>query len=51
MGDPEVNNDRFYIRDKIYVPNSKKLQLYLLQKHHDLPKQEYSGHKVIFQSM
>ena len=30
MRDLEVNNNRLYVRDKIYIPNNKKLQLHLL---------------------
>ena len=44
----KVKNDRLYIRNKIYILNTKKLQLYLLQKYYSFPKQIYSSHKTIF---
>ena len=49
--DLEVKNNKLYIRDQIYVPNNKKLQLYLLQKYYDSFKQGYSDHKAIFQDI
>ena len=35
MKDLKVENNRLYVRSKIYKPGNKKLQLHLLQKHHD----------------
>ena len=51
MKDLKVKNDRLYIRNKIYILNNEKLQLYLLQKYYNPSKQRYSRHKAMFQNM
>ena len=38
---------RLYIKSKMYVPNDKKLKLFLLQQHHDSPLQGHPGHKAM----
>ena len=37
----ELKNSRLYVKNRIYVPEDKDLQLQLLQRHHDLPAQGY----------
>ena len=39
---------RLYMKRKIYVQKFKKLQLFLLQQHHNLASQGYLHYKAIF---
>ena len=38
---------RLYVRGKMYVPNEEKLQLFLLQQHHNPPTQGHPEYKAI----
>ena len=42
---------RLYMKGKIYVPKSKKLQLFLLQQYHNPASQSYLGYKAMFQKL
>ena len=35
MGDLKIENDKLYVKGRLYVPNHESLQLHLLQKHHE----------------
>ena len=39
---------RLYVKGKMYVPESEKLQLFLLQQHHNLANQSHSGYKAMY---
>lgn len=51
MGDLKIENKRLYIKNRMYVPDNKKLQLYLLQQHHDPPIQGHPGYKAMYQKI
>ena len=42
---------RLYMKSKMYVPNNKKLKLFLLQQHHDLPSQGHLEHKAMLRKL
>ena len=42
---------RLYLRRKMYAPNDKNLQLFLLQQHHDPPTQSHPGFKPILRKL
>ena len=51
MGDLTLKSSgrstRLYVKGKMYVPNDKKLKLFLLQQHHDPPIQGHPGYKAM----
>ena len=38
---------RLYVKRRMYIPNEKNLQLFLLKKHHDPPIQGHPGYKAM----
>ena len=41
------SSTKLYIKSKIYVPDNKNLQLFLLQKHHNPLTQGHPGYKAM----
>ena len=48
MGDLEVKNSRLYMQGKIYIPDNKNVQLYLLRQQHNPSEQGHPGYKAMF---
>ena len=51
MGDLKLENDKLYVKGRLYVPDHESLQLHLLQKHHEPPLQGHPGYKSMYQIM
>ena len=41
------DSTRLYVKDKMYVPNDKKIRLFLLQQHHNPLIQGHSEYKAM----
>ena len=54
MGDLIMSKNkpkRLYEKEKMYVPKSEKLQLFLLQQHHNPASQNHPDYKAMFQKL
>ena len=51
MGDHKIENDKLYVKGRLYVPNHETLRLHLLQKHHEPPLQGHPGYKSMYQTI
>ena len=45
------NGKRLHMKRKMYVPNDKNLQLFLLQHYHTPPTHDHPGFKIILQKV
>ena len=51
MGDLKLENEKLYVKGRLYVPDYEPLQLHLLKKHHEPPLQGHPGYKSMYQIM
>ena len=51
MGDLKIKSKQLYIKNRIYVPENKPLQLFLLQQHHNPSIYGYLEYKTIYQKI
>ena len=51
MGELKLENDKLYVKGRLYVPDYEPLQLHLLKKHHEPPLQGHPGYKSMYQIM
>ena len=51
MGDLKIESKQLYVKNKMYVPENKPLQLFLLQQHHDPPIHDHTGYKAMYQKI
>ena len=45
------NSKRLYMKRRMYIPNDKNLQLFLLQQHHNLAIQKHPGFNAMQQKL
>ena len=45
------NGKRLYVKHRMYVPNDKNLQLFLLQQHHNSATQSHPRFKAMHQKL
>ena len=46
--DLKIKNEQLYVKNRMYVPENKLLQLFLLQQHHDSLIHGQPGYKAIY---
>ena len=51
MGDLKIESKRLYVKNRIYIPENKALQLHLLQQHHNPLIHGYPGYKAMYQKI
>ena len=48
IGDLKIENKRLYVKNRMYLPENKVLQLHLLQQHHNPLIHEHPGYKTMY---
>ena len=43
LNECEVQDDRLYYRERLFIPDHTELRLHLLQQHHDVPSAGHCG--------
>ena len=51
IGDLKIESERFYVKNRMYVPENKPLQLFLLQQHYDPSIHSHPGYKAMYQKI
>lgn len=51
LGDIEIQDDRVYYKTRLWIPQSDKLKLHLLKKHHEPPMQGHPGYRNMYSKL